>query len=109
MFKSLPKFRIVHLAIGIAAICGAELAARYIGFGEPPLVIHDDKIEYFLAPSRSYTRFGHDIRTHCHSMGSDDVDMTTVDRRFIFSLFGGSVVYGNRLDQADTFRNSRNT
>ena len=28
--------------------------------------------------------------------------MAAVDRRFRFSLFGDSVVYGNRLVQADT-------
>jgi len=100
--KSLPKRRIAYLAAGVAAICGAELTARYIGFGEPPLVLLDDKIEYYLTPSRSYTRFGHDIRINRYSMRSDDVDMATVDRRFNFSLFGDSVVYGNRLDQADT-------
>ena len=102
MFKSFPKRRLVILAVGAAAIGGAELTARYIGFGEPPLVILDDKIEYYLAPSRSYTRFGHDIRVNRYSMRSDDVDMAAVDRRFIFSLLGDSVVYGNRLDQADT-------
>ena len=102
MLKNLPKRRIAHLAIGVAAICGAELTARYIGFGEPPLVMLDDKIEYYLAPSRSYTRFGHDIRINRYSMRSDDVDMATVDRRLNFSVFGDSVVYGNRLDQADT-------
>jgi hypothetical protein len=37
-----------------------------------------------------------------YSMRSDDVDMATIDRRFSFSLFGDSVIYGNRLDQADT-------
>jgi hypothetical protein len=103
MFKSLRKSRIACLAaLGVAAICGAELTARYIGFGEPPLVILDDKIEYYLTPGRSYTRFGHDIRINRYSMRSDDVDMATIDRRFNFSVFGDSVVYGNRLDQADT-------
>jgi lysophospholipase L1-like esterase len=102
MLKRLPKRRMAYLAVAAAAICGAELTARYIGFGDPPLVLLDDKIEYYLIPSRSYTRFGHDIRINRYSMRSDDVDMATVDRRFNFSLFGDSVVYGNRLDQADT-------
>lgn len=102
MFTSLLKRYLVHPAVAVATIGGAELAARYIGFGEPPLVILDDKIEYYLAPSRSYTRFGHDIRVNRYSMRSDDVDLATVDRRFSFSLLGDSVVYGNRLDQADT-------
>jgi lysophospholipase L1-like esterase len=35
-------------------------------------------------------------------MRSDDMDIATVDHRFNFSVFGDSVVYGNRLDQADT-------
>jgi hypothetical protein len=61
-------------AVGAAAIGGAELTARYIGFGEPPLVILDSKIEYYLAPSRSYTRFGHDILVNRYSMRSEDVD-----------------------------------
>lgn len=90
------------LAAASATIGAAELTARYIGFGEPPLAILDDNIEYYLAPTRSYTRFGHDIRVNRYGMRSDDVDMAAVDRRFNFSVFGDSVVYGNRLDQADT-------
>jgi hypothetical protein len=90
------------LAVGLVAAGGAELAARAIGFGDPPLVIRDEKIEYYLAPSRSYRRFGHDIRVNRYSMRSDDVDVMAVDHRFAFSLLGDSVVYGNRLDQADT-------
>jgi hypothetical protein len=102
MFKRYLSRRLALLAVAIAAIGGAELTARYIGFGEPPVAILDDKIEYYLAPSRSYTRFGHDIRVNRYGMRSDDVDLATVDRRFNFSVFGDSVVYGNRLDQADT-------
>jgi hypothetical protein len=102
MFDKCLNRRLVLLTIGAAVIGAAELAARSIGFGEPPLVILDDKIEYYLAPSRSYTRFGHDIRVNRYSMRSDDVDMAALDGRFIFSLLGDSVVYGNRLDQADT-------
>jgi hypothetical protein len=102
MSKGHLNNRLALLAVGAATIVGAELTARYMGFGEPPLVILDDKIEYYLAPSRSYTRFGHDIRVNRYSMRSDDVDMAAVDRRFSFSVLGDSVVYGNRLDQADT-------
>src|SRR5262245_60975176 len=90
------------LAAGVAAISGSELTARCVGFGDPPLVILDNKIEYYLAPNRSYTRFGHDIRVNRYGMRSDDLDMASLDRRFRFSLFGDSVIYGNRLDQADT-------
>jgi hypothetical protein len=90
------------LVAGAATFGGAELTARYVGFGDPPLVILDKKIEYYLVPSRNYTRFGHDVRVNRYGMRSDDVDMAALDRRVSFSLFGDSVVYGNRLDQADT-------
>jgi hypothetical protein len=102
MFKRYLNHYLMILAVGTAAIGGAELMARYIGFGEPPLVILDADIEYYLAPSRSYARFGHDYRINRYSMRSDDVGLTTIDRQFSFALFGDSVVYGNRLDQADT-------
>ena len=102
MFKSYVSRRLALLVAGVATISGAELTAQYVGFGEPPLVILDDKIEYYLLPSRSYMRFGHDIRINRYSMRSDDVDRAASDHRFSFSLFGDSVVYGNRLDQADT-------
>jgi hypothetical protein len=103
MFKRyLNRRSALFAAAGVAAIGAAELAARCGGFGEPPLVIRDDKIEYYLVPSRNYTRFGHDIRVNRYGMRSDDVDLAALDRRVSFSLFGDSVVYGNRLDQADT-------
>src|SRR4051812_26734219 len=99
MFKSLPKCRLAYVAVGVAAICGAELTARYIGFGEPPLVMLDDKIEYYLTPGRNYTRFGHDI----HRYGMQRRYGQGEHRPpFNLSLFGDSVVYGNRLEQADT-------
>ena len=87
---------LAFLVAGVAAIGGAELAA------EPPLAIPDDRIEHYLAPSRIYLRFGHDIRVNRYGMRSDDFDTATVDRGASFSVLGDSVVYGNRLDQADT-------
>jgi len=90
------------LAIVAAAIGGAEIAARYAGFGEPPVALLDNRIGFYLAPNRSYTRFGHDIRVNRYGMRSDDVDLAALDRRFVFSVLGDSVVYGNLLDQADT-------
>ena len=102
MFKRYISRRLVLVAAGVATIGGAELTAQYAGFGQPPVAILDDKIEYYLAPGRTYTRFGHDIRINRYGMRSDDVDIAAIDHRFSFSLFGDSVVYGNRLDQADT-------
>ena len=91
---------VVRLFLGAAAIAGAELIARYKGFGDPPIAIRDGKIEYYLAPG-NFTRFGQDIRVNRYSMRSDDVDLAVVDRSLSFSLFGDSIVYGSRLDQSD--------
>jgi hypothetical protein len=102
IFKTRLARCLIALAIGAAAIGGAELAARHAGFGEPPVALLDDRIGYYIAPDRSYTRFGHDIRINRYGMRSDDVDMASADRRFMFSLLGDSIVYGNLLDQADT-------
>jgi hypothetical protein len=105
-FHPMTKMRFtwlpVSLAVAAAVIAGAEIAARYAGFGEPPVALLDNRIGFYLAPNRSYTRFGHDIRVNRYGMRSDDVDEATLDRRFVFSVLGDSVVYGNLLDQADT-------
>jgi hypothetical protein len=102
VFKTRLARCLIALAIGAATIGGAELAARHAGFGAPPVALLDDRIGYYIAPDRSYTRFGHDIRINRYGMRSDDMDMASADRRFMFSLLGDSIVYGNLLDQADT-------
>lgn len=90
------------LAAAVLAIAGGELAARAMGFGDPPLVILDDKIEYYLAPGRSYTRFGHTIRVNRQGMRSDELGPSDIGGLSSFSLLGDSVVYGHRLDQPST-------
>jgi hypothetical protein len=55
----------------LAAICGAELGARYIGFGEPPSV--DDRIEYDLIPGRSYTKVRERHSGNRYSMRSEAI------------------------------------
>src|SRR5262245_41378894 len=100
--QTISYFPLLLFAFGLMATGGAELTARHVGFGDPALVILDEKIEYYLAPNRSDWRFGHDIRVNRYSMRSDDVDMTSIHSEFKFSLLGDSVVYGNRLDQANT-------
>jgi hypothetical protein len=102
MFKTRLNRYLALLAAGAAAVGGAELAARYMGFGEPPIVVLDDKIAYYLAPSRNYARFGHDIVVNRYGMRSDDFEIESAQRQLAFSMLGDSVVYGNLLDQADT-------
>lgn len=90
------------LAVGMGALVASELVLRFIGFGDPPLYVFDDEIEYYLAPDRTYKRFGETIRVNRHGMRSDDVDFSRIERQFVFSIYGDSIVYGQRLDQADT-------
>lgn len=100
--RTWPRWCLAALAAGALAMAGAEVAARYAGFGDPPVVRLDESIEYYLAPGRSYTRFGQSVRVNRYGMRSDDADLAAVDRRLTFSVFGDSVVYGHMLDQADT-------
>jgi hypothetical protein len=102
MFKTRLTRYLALLATGAVAIGSAELAARNMGFGDPPFATLDDKIAYYLTPSRSYSRFGQDIRINRYGMRSDDFDVAAVDRRLSFSLLGDSIIYGWPLDQADT-------
>jgi hypothetical protein len=72
-----------------------------VGFGDPPIALVDEEIEYYLAPGRSYRRLGQSVQVNRYGMRSDDADLAALDRRLGFSLFGDSVVYGHGLDQAD--------
>lgn len=92
----------VILGAGIAVLAASEIVLRGAGFGDPPLYIFDDKIEYYLLPDRTYRRFGQVILVNRHGMRSDEIDFSSADPRQVFSLYGDSIVYGQRLDQVDT-------
>jgi hypothetical protein len=83
MFKKCLRKRSALVA---AWAGGAELTARSIGFGELPLIILDNKIEYYLAPSGNCG--SGDIRVNRYGMRSDHFDLVAVDRRYSFSVFG---------------------
>ncbi len=79
-----------------------EVAARAMGFGDPPIAVLDSKIEYYPKENGSYTRFGNKIEINQYGMRSRNFEMSeTFD--FSVVLFGDSVVYGNHfLDQSET-------
>jgi hypothetical protein len=99
---SCTRRRLAILSAGFISVATAELTLRVIGFGDPPLYVFDEEIEYYLKPNGVYKRFGQTIRVNRYGMRSDDVDLASVDRGLVFSLYGDSVVYGHHLDQADT-------
>lgn len=83
----------------VGLVC-LELPLRLIGLGDPPTVVLDEDIEYYLTPDRSFYRFHNLIRTNSYGMRSEDFDK---DMDLDFLLLGDSVVYGNHfIDQTDT-------
>lgn len=89
------------LAIAALVLVG-EIAARMAGFGDPPLVILDDKIEYYLAPAREYRRFDKLYRINSRSMRSDEIADASRLPVSTYALLGDSVIYGAGLDQNAT-------
>lgn len=79
-----------------------EIVARVAGFGDPPLVVLDDKIEYYLLPAREYHRFGKLYRINSRSMRSDEIPDDTRMPASTYAILGDSVVYGAGLDQSAT-------
>ncbi len=91
---------VVLLLLGL----GAELYARfYLGLGDPPLVMADDKIEYLFQPNQSGYRFGNRYQYNAYSMRSDDFPKTKSDPKELrVMVLGDSVVNGGNLtDQKD--------
>jgi hypothetical protein len=91
----------IALAIAALLLVG-EIMARVAGFGDPPLVVLDDKIEYYLVPAREYQRFGKLYRINSRSMRSDEIAGNTRLPASTYAILGDSVVYGKGLDQSAT-------
>lgn len=91
----------------VAALCaclaiGGEIGVRSLGFGQPPIVVADPEIEYFLKPNADYTRFGNRVSINRHAMRSADFGKADSFDHTVF-LLGDSVVYGDHfLDQSET-------
>ena len=72
-----------------------------IGFGQPPLVLLHEEIEYYLMPNMSYKRFGNEISINQYSMRSVQFDRD--NKNSLYTVMGDSVVYGeHQIDQKQT-------
>lgn len=79
-----------------------EIILRLFGWGDPPLALLDDEIEYYPKPSSIYNRYGNTIKINSYGMRSNEFDHLNPGS-FHVSIFGDSVVYGNHLlDQPET-------
>lgn len=91
------------LLLAVAGLFAANGFARWLGFGDPPLIIVDPDIEYYPIPNRSYRRFGNAVVINRYGMRSDDFDRTALSKGDHYALLGDSVVYGNHhIDQSAT-------
>lgn len=86
----------------VLAIIVAELAGRMIGLGDPPLILLDPHVEYYLVPNQSGRRFGQVYRTNRLGMRSDDASLDRLQGERSVALFGDSIVFGSGLDQDET-------
>ena len=97
--KSIARIAVALGCAAIVAIAVAEISLRLFGFGDPPLVTVDDRIEYYLVPNRTYSRFGQTFQVNRYGMRSDDVDF----RQPSAVLLGGegAGIPADLLDVAD--------
>lgn len=79
----------------------ANIILYSLGFGQAPLVVLDDNVEYYLKANMSYQRFGNEITVNRYSMRSVDFDRN--EKKPFYAVIGDSVVYGQHtLDQTQT-------
>ena len=70
----LVKKSLKGLAIFLSLALLANAISYLLGFGQAPLVVLDEDIEYYLKPQMSYKRFGNEISVNRYSMRSVDFD-----------------------------------
>lgn len=97
----LVKRSVKGIAIFASLVLLVNALFYLLGFGQAPLVILDDDIEYYLKPQMSYKRFGNEISVNRYSMRSVDFDRDK--QQPFYAVIGDSVVYGQHsLDQTQT-------
>lgn len=102
MFRLSALKRIVIYCIVFGMlVMSSNMLLLFVGFGQAPLVILDENIEYYLKPQMSYRRFGNDININRYGMRSVDFDREK--EQPFYAIIGDSVVYGEHtLDQTET-------
>lgn len=100
-----PSFLVKKSLNGLVIFVSLALLANAIfyllGFGQAPLVVLDEDIEYYLKPQMTYKRFGNEISVNRYSMRSVDFDRDK--QQPFYAVIGDSVVYGEHtLDQTQT-------
>lgn len=81
------------LILAVLILVGAELLARYVGLGHPPLTVTDPKIEYRFRPNQEIQRFGNRIHFNQFGMRSEDIG-SKPSGQFRVIVLGDSVING---------------
>ena len=56
----------------LIVIAVLEIILRVVGLGDPPTVVLDEDIEYYVTPNKTFKRFGNTIETNRYGMRSKD-------------------------------------
>lgn len=92
------RWKVALLAVGVVGV--VELLLRVYGYGDPPLMRLDPKLEY-VSVAGTYQRFGRTIRINSLGMRGDEPRPIPPDLRIL--LIGDSIVHGTyRTDQDET-------
>jgi hypothetical protein len=103
-----PVLRGICLGLLLVVLMSGETAARFMGFGQPPLAQRDQITEYRLLPDREYRRVVNRIAINRYGMRSDDFRREELDAVHHVLLVGDSIVCGEHwIDQSQTLAQHR--
>ena len=93
---------LIGLTVVALISISAESVLRLMGWGDPPIAVLDQHIEYYPRPNSSFNRYGNLVDINRYGMRSKDFDADS-PAFFHIAVLGDSVVYGNHfLDQSET-------
>lgn len=98
-FFDYPQYSLNVLLVSILIVLGIILVVEsglrfFLGFGNPPLYLADEKIGYLLAPNQETRRRGNKIKINQYSMRSDEISPQKAEKTTRVFLLGDSIVNG---------------
>jgi hypothetical protein len=89
-------------AAALLSLLAVEMGLRLLGFGRPPLLIEDRRMEYRFQPYQTLSRFGRRIAINRWGMRSPQLEPEPSPGRQRLLVLGDSIVWGGaETDQAD--------
>lgn len=89
-------------AAALLSLLAVEIGLRLLGFGRPPLLIEDRRMEYRFQPNQTLSRFGRRIAINSWGMRSPQLEPQPSPGRRRLLVLGDSIVWGGaETDQAN--------